>query len=84
MTEPALSTSDPQVVDLIAEYQRLQAVEREYQVTIKVVAVLTEIVSRLTQGNRVEITDAMIADSPSLTAWRDEKRSTVVIETSRP
>lgn len=89
-----MSTPDPLVPDSVredkgkfdvftSEYNRLKAIEQEYKTTIQVVAVLAEIISTLTKGKAVEITDSMLEDPPLLTAWRDPARMAVVIETSR-
>lgn len=68
---------------VIDELIRLRALEREYRVTVNVLAVLAERLMAATHASRIEITDEAYADSPDLNAWRDESRYMVVLTTSR-
>lgn len=75
-----MSNGNGSIVD---ELVRLRAVEREYRVTVNVLAVLAERLLAATHARRIEITDAAYADSPDLTAWRDEPNYMVVLTTTR-
>ncbi len=65
------------------ELARLTAVEREYHVTMRVLAVMAERLLALTGGEFVAISDDALADSPDLHAWRNNDTASVLIEVSR-
>lgn len=56
---------------LLRSVERLCDLEIEYDMTIRVLAVLVERVQDLTGGDQVDIADVAIADQPDLSAWRD-------------
>jgi hypothetical protein len=62
------------------ELHRLKSVEAEYRITVRVVAVLAEL---LLAGNpylsEIRVNDAALYDSPEMVAWRDEKNHQTVI-----
>lgn len=60
---------------------RLCDLEVEYEMTIRVLAVLVERVQQLTGSGEVQISDQAVADQPDLTAWRNE--STISLTTAR-
>lgn len=68
---------------VVDELVRLRGVEREYRVTVNVLAVIAERLMAATHASRIEITDLAYADSPDLSAWRDEPNNMVVLTTSR-
>lgn len=57
--------------------------EREYRITVRVLAVAVERLLALTGGDLVEITDQALAGSPDLRAWREPAKSAVLIAVSR-
>lgn len=62
---------------------RLLATQREYNVTIRVLAIVVEMLLKVTGAEQAEIGDAAIQDAPDLKAWRDDPRNAVVIEVAR-
>lgn len=66
-----------------SEFARLRALEQEYRVTVKVLAIVVERLLDGSSGEHVVITDEALADTPDLVAWRDEARSQVVIAVAR-
>ncbi len=62
---------------------RLERIEREYLVTMRVLAVIVEQFLRLHAGEWVEISDALLADTPDLHAWRDSAGFRTIIRTER-
>jgi hypothetical protein len=69
--------------DLTSELLRLKAVEREYFVTVRALAVSVERLLQITRGDTLEISDANLADAPDLQAWRNADRNSVEIKVSR-
>lgn len=65
-----------------SEYERLKAIEAEYRMTIRVVAVLAE---RLLLNPDAELTisDRAMIDCPELIAWRDPANETTHIKIKR-
>ena len=49
---------------------QLLAVKREYGVTVRVLAVVIELLLIEVGGDTVEISDEALADAPDLKAWR--------------
>lgn len=47
----------------------------EYDVTVRVLAVLVERLQHLTGSSEVQIADSAVADQPDLTAWRNDLAS---------
>jgi hypothetical protein len=72
---------DADVRALADDLSRLRAIEREYRMTLRVLAVVVE--RLLGEGEHVVITDEALADTPDLVAWRDEPRKQVVITVAR-
>lgn len=68
----------PSAVD-DAELTRLRQIDREYRVTIIVVAVLAERLLSVTGGDAIEISDSALHEAPDLRAWRDPERKSVMI-----
>ena len=56
---------------LLKSVERLCDLEVEYDMTVRVLAVLVETVQRLTRTSEIRVYDADVADQPDLTAWRD-------------
>lgn len=79
MTQSAPGT----IAELGEEWARLKGVEKEYQVTVRVLAVLAERLLALTGGDVVTVTDRALAESPDLNAWRDTAITGVAIAVSR-
>lgn len=78
-----MATSETRVNMLLEEHTRLRALEAEYRVTVKVLAVVIEQLLGQTSGQHVVITDETLMNSPDLVAWRDESESQVVITVAR-
>lgn len=57
--------------------------EAEYDVTVRVLAVLVERLQRLTGSHEIQISDAAVTDQPDLTAWRNEAEGSVSLRASR-
>lgn len=68
---------------IVDELVRLRGIEREYRVTVNVLAVIAERLMAATHAVRIEITDQAYANSPDLNAWRDHGVHMVVLTTSR-
>lgn len=56
---------------LLKSVERLCDLEVEYDMTVRVLAVLVEREQRLTRMGEIHVSDADLADQPDLTAWRD-------------
>jgi len=56
--------------DPVDELIRLRAIEREYLVTVRALAVTVDRLVRLVGGTSVEISDEAIQNAPDLRAWR--------------
>lgn len=69
--------------EFVDELVRLKAVEREYIVTVRVLAVVVERLLVLTHGKSVSITDEALTACPDLEAYRDDPARAVVISVSR-
>lgn len=76
-------TSTSEVDDADAELDRLRAIAAEYSVTVRVLAVIVELLLREIGGDVVEIEDATLANSPDLKAWRENEREAVAITVER-
>lgn len=70
-------------VDPASKLERLERIEREYLLTIRVLAVVVEQFLRHNVGEWVEISDEILADTPDLHAWRDSRNHRIVITTER-
>lgn len=70
--------------DVDDELERLRAIKLEYSVTVRVLAVVVELLLAEVGGDTIEISDETLADSPDLRAWRVNERSTVAITVDRP
>ena len=58
--------------------------EEEYDMTIRVLAVLVERLQQLTGSAEVQIADRLVTgDLPDLTAWRNEDTATISLTTAR-
>lgn len=64
-------------------YERLKAKEREYEVTIRVLAVVTARLLEYTRADGLVISDEQIAHHPEIKAWRDEEHGEVHVEVVR-
>lgn len=65
------------------ELERLRNVEREYRVTVRVLAVVAERLLAVTKAQELEVgADAML-DTPDLDAYLDPGRGVIVIKVSR-
>lgn len=68
---------------LVDELNRLRDIEREYRITLRALAIVTERLLVATKSHAVEISDSAIESGPDLRAWRDEARRGVVITVER-
>lgn len=80
-----MDAPNPQLIadEYAREFERLKGVEREYIVTVRVLAVVVERLLVLTNGKSLSITDEAIARGPDLEAYRDAPARTVVISVTR-
>jgi len=69
--------------DYVDEMARLRALQREYAVTVRALAVAVERLLEFTGGDSLEISDQALSNAPDLRAWRNDDRSTVEIAVSR-
>lgn len=67
---------------LLKNVERLLDVEVEYDMTVRVMAVLVEMVQQLTRSNEVNISDAAVVDQPDLVAWRNAE-GTITLRATR-
>lgn len=65
------------------ELARLRGVQREYSVTIRVLAVIVELLLLEVGGDTILITDETLDKSPDLRAWRVEEKEAVAITVER-
>ena len=63
---------------LLRSVERLCDLEVEYDMTVRVLAVLVEQQQRLTRTDEIRVSDADVLDQPDLTAWRDPAGFTVM------
>ncbi len=63
------------------ELERLQAIEKEYRIMLRVVAVLTDLVTR--GKGTIAISDAQLLKAPEMQAWHDDRHNCVVIEANK-
>lgn len=75
-----LMTKGARYVD---EVTRLKAVEREFLVMRRVLAITVQRLLELTGGDSVEITDAALQDAPGVLGWRNLPNKSVEIELDR-
>lgn len=68
---------------LLRSVERLCDLEVEYDLTLRVLAVLVERVQDLTGGARIDIADAAIYDQPDLSAWRDAESGMICLSAGR-
>jgi hypothetical protein len=61
-------------------YAQLRA---EYDMTIRVLAVVVEQLLLLTGDDELQVTDQAVTDQPDLTAWRNESDHCISLRTSR-
>lgn len=73
--------SAPGVTD--EELDTLLAIKREYSVTVRVLAVVIELLLAEVGGDTIEISDDTLANSPDLKAERIAERNSVAITTTR-
>lgn len=66
-----------------AEITDLRLIRDEYQVTVRVLAVVVELLLAEVGGDTIEISDETLARSPDLRAWREPAKNTVAITVSR-
>lgn len=78
-----MNTLPPSLDEWTNEVVRLRALETEYRVTLKVLAVVVERLLAGHEGEHVVITDEALTDTPDLVAWRDVERRQVVIAVAR-
>ena len=67
----------------VRELARLRALESEYRVTLKVLALAVERLLAATGAERLEIDDQAMTDTPDLVAWREHDAARVVIAVAR-
>lgn len=67
----------------VDEFERLSAIAAEYSVTIRVLAVVVELLLREIGGDALEIADEMLAQSPNIKAWRIPELAAVAITVDR-
>ena len=65
------------------ELDRLQAIATEYAVTIRVLAVVVELLLAEVGEDTIAISDETLERSPDIKAWRDTVRNQVVITVER-
>lgn len=72
-----------QDVMLAQDVARLVNVEIEYDLTLRVLAVMVERVQELTGADEIQISDQAIYDRPDLSAWRNAAKRTICLKTAR-
>jgi hypothetical protein len=70
----------PDIQALNRRLAMLEGIQREYAVTIRVVGILTQRLLAVTGGEMLVITDAAMAESPDVRAWREDALRQVVIQ----
>ena len=63
---------------LLRSVERLCDLEVEYDMTVRVLAVLVEMQQTSTRTTEIRIPDEAVGDQPDLTAWRDPSGFTVL------
>jgi hypothetical protein len=79
---PSVVMSTPEAIDEV-ELDHLRAVKREYAVTVRVLAVVVELLLAKVGGDTIEISDETLEASPGLNAWRVNDRRCVAITVTR-
>lgn len=59
--------------ELIASVARLCDLEVEYDLTLRVLAVVAERLQDATDSREIQVSDEALADQPDLKAWRDDE-----------
>lgn len=75
---PGGTVTIPQV-----EHARLRNIEREYAVTVRVLAVVVERAIENANAHGLVVTDEALMNAPDLRAWREQEKYQVVIQVSR-
>lgn len=57
--------------------------EVEYDMTIRLLAVLVERVQEITGADEIQVSDQTVADQPDLSAWRNLSEHTICMKTVR-
>jgi hypothetical protein len=68
---------------LLKSVERLLDLEVEYDMTVRVLAVLVEQVQHLSRSDEIHISDETLLDQPDLTAWRDAKSGVITLKATR-
>lgn len=68
---------------LIRGVQRLCDLEVEYDLTVRVLAVMVERVQQLTGADEVHVEPAALDEQPDLTAWRVEPDGAICLRAGR-
>ena len=68
---------------LLKSVERLLDLEVEYDMTVRVLAVLVEMNQQLSRSDEIHISDDALLDQPDLTAWRDAQTGTITLKATR-
>jgi hypothetical protein len=68
---------------LLRSVEHLLDLEVEYDMTVRVLAVVVEMVQQLSHATEIHISDSAVVDQPDLTAWRDAEAGIIVLRATR-